>query len=55
MMAFQHISEDDLALFEMGVLSAQEAAAVRAHLATCDQCADALQRVEEFIARRRGW
>jgi len=44
MMAFQHISEDDLALFEMGVLSAQEAAAVRAHLATCDQCADALQR-----------
>jgi hypothetical protein len=43
MMAFQHISEDDLALFEMGVLSANEAVAVRAHLAACDECADALQ------------
>jgi anti-sigma-K factor RskA len=43
MMAFHHIPEDDLALFEMGVLSPDEAAGVRAHLAECDQCANALQ------------
>jgi anti-sigma-K factor RskA len=39
-----HIPEDDLVLFEMGVLSAGEAAKVRAHLKECDECAAALQR-----------
>jgi anti-sigma-K factor RskA len=44
MTPYKHIPEDDLVLFEMGVLSADEAAKVRAHLAECDACAAALQR-----------
>jgi len=46
----QHISQDDLALFAMQALSAEETAAVRDHLSGCDVCRDELAGLEGDLA-----
>ncbi len=46
----EHIDIEDLALFALLLLSEEEADAVRAHLSTCAQCREELQRVREDLA-----
>ena len=40
----QHIADTDLALYAMGVLSADEAAAIRTHIESCSQCSEELRQ-----------
>jgi len=46
----QHISQDDLALFAMQALSAEESAAVREHLSACADCRAELAMLEGDLA-----
>jgi hypothetical protein len=50
-----HPTASALAAFGLGQLSAEEAAAIEPHLASCDRCCDALGLVREdaFVARLR--
>jgi anti-sigma-K factor RskA len=50
MSAMNHIDHDDLALFAMQLLSSQEDAAVRQHLATCSECRQALGEIQGDLA-----
>lgn len=46
----QHIPEEDLAFYAMGSLSAQEAAAIKAHLSACAACRASASEVTSDIA-----
>jgi hypothetical protein len=45
-----HIAQEDLALYAMRVCSAEDAAAVRAHVRECAACKDELARVSDELA-----
>jgi anti-sigma-K factor RskA len=45
-----HIAENDLALYAMGALSAEEMARARAHVAGCAQCKEELRQIEIALA-----
>jgi len=45
----KHISTDDLELYAMGRLSAEQAGRVEEHLLICARCRSRLVRIEEIV------